>query len=280
MSILRSVSLIVVVICISASTRAQQSAIGFVLDLRGDWVADGEPLQKGQAVQAASRIALASKSASPKVGESCITITLLDSHVVGCPCGVGKSCGEPFALPASLTKIAPLRERIIEAAMRLFARQPDRFVPALSRGVSQDVSLQDGVAKLNGRQVTFGSLLDCKAGSYIIEFQSLIPGHGSTEESSVVESPFECRGPNSLAVSPKRLAAGLYEVSLLSRTSPKSDVISAWLLLASSETYAESVDSFSQAKALTGEWDGTVAEDAVTTFLRAYLYSLATSSGT
>src|ERR1035438_1473446 len=100
MSILRAVSLIVVVVCISASTRAQQSVIGFLLDSRGDWVADGKPLHKGQAVLAGSRITLAPKPASPKVGESCITIILLDSHVAGCPCGGVKSCGDPIALPA------------------------------------------------------------------------------------------------------------------------------------------------------------------------------------
>ncbi len=266
------------VICLWQNARSQERQIGFVLDVHGEWLVAGKPLHKGEPVQADDEVRMSPKA---KFGDGkiyFINIILLNNRSLSKACSTLQSCSEPLLIPPSINVAPSLAQRISEAAMRLFSRQPERYVPTLSRSVLvPDESLAEGLVKLDGNTMTLaGLLINMKRETYVLDLRAIGLGGEAADGTGSTVVQFDWNVGSSSVITVSRLRPGLYDARLLKRA--KDEVVptdaEAWLLVVDSSRYDKVSRSFREAVEVTKQWDG-VDEYAKRSFLRACLEYLA-----
>jgi hypothetical protein len=271
-----SVFVLVALYALYPAFASQEPTIGFVLEIRGRWTVAGQPVARGQAITASSRITIVSEPAGNGVASSCITIVLLNNRSLGCGCGQSRPCDSGvIEVPRRITSSSTVTARIIEAALRLFSRQPERYVPALSRsGSARDF---DGVVKLAGSQIHFAEPLPCDAGipySLLLRQVDSTPGAGVVARSS---APFFCVQSLHAAEFPESLRPGLYRARLAPTSFDAGPAFESWILVAAGRDYDAYEGEFVRMTDSTLAWASNVSPATFRGFKRACLAQLAAS---
>ena len=156
----------------------------------------------------------------------------------------------------------------------LFSRQPERYVPTLSRG--RKGNLHDAVVKLDNGHVDLSPVFkNAEKDVYLLNFLPLPRGRSAASLSSI-EFHWDPKHP--VPVATGSLGGGLYQVNLLEPETEEHELtgIEAWVFLRGPGAPEEAAAAFQEAVALTQQWEKELQQTAVRTFLRTYLEHLAT----
>jgi hypothetical protein len=249
-----------------------ETRIGFVLDISGEWRLAEQTILKGQSLSGGATVQLVADS--DRREDAHLTIILLNGRSYNIVCSTAQRCEKGIRLPPSVIEQRTLTERLIQAGLRVFSRQPERYIPGLSRGNST-LDLHDGVAQVDSQGVGLGSVLrNAQAGLYTVEFQS-ISEDATTGKKRDLQFRWSTTGPFSIPM--VGLSSGLYNLSLFYDNSKgKTAQASCWVYLVESEKYTKASADFREIEKATHYWDENIREQAVRSFLRATLEYLAT----
>jgi len=259
---------------------AGEKAVGFVLKVQGEWLIDGQTVkQAGGSVPANATIDLPPQT-SFRSGQSWqISIVLLNDKLLKYSCDSFDSCRKvlPAHAPSSLTDASPLLDRVRTAIGRLLTSDPDRYVPAISRGaVGPKQRLQDAVLRLSDGRLDVREWFDGVApGQYALTLDYI----GRDESSrSPVELAFEWgNGSQQSIAAPKVLRTGLYLARVYDAAgAPISR--DTWLAVFDSSGFAAASAAFREDRQAAAGWRSQDPE-AAETFLRACLDALAQPYG-
>lgn len=271
-----------------------QEPAGYVASVQGAWftsarpshpVTPGRVLRQGEAVWAAPR-------SSPG---AYLTAVLRDGSRLALNCAVPGDCDRHHTLrlrDGLLQDVA----RVVDAVLGLVRRDPDRFVPLISR--AEPPGPADAVLAPQGPQIDVSpTLAGVPPGHYRAQFVRLAPGSGcdpgradglSTLTPSLGRDQVSRRaagGPeNARAVADAAWApgrpllatappAGLYLLCL--GTADGLGVRESWVLVAPPARLAMIEQEFARAREIVSGWTGIDAAHDARVFLRAYLASLA-----
>lgn len=260
-----------------ANAFGQEKQIGFVLEMNGEWLVNGKPIQKaGERLPAGGLVALSPKATFPVKDPWKITIILLNNAPLPYSCATFQECKSlrPITLPASLSS-SSFSERLNQAVSWLLSLNPDRYVPAHVRdGPEVPQKLKDGVLEFDKSRIVLGaSFQDFEPGSYVLTFVYI----GRKEESkNPVELDVDWVPGRVPFVPAEDLTPGLYAVRVFRGHSARTQPVSqdAWILLSDSDQFPKSSKAFRNAAEATRQWNNTSAVDAQT-FLRLCLDNLA-----
>jgi hypothetical protein len=238
--------------------RAAEQPIGFVLRVDGsDWLINGQPVkQAGGSVPAGATIDLSPK-ADFKSGKTwTLTIIRLDNQPMVLTCNSFETCKKvlPAHAPGSVTPASSLFRRVEDAVSRLLSLNPDRYVPAISRGGGASAQLlPDTVLSLEKGGVDVLEWFDkVPAGRYSLTFDYIGRG-GESRKPEIVTFDWT-PGPPGFLATPK-LQPGLYAASL-HHGPPDGRRASedAWVLISTPDRFAARAATFREAAAEAGKW--------------------------
>jgi hypothetical protein len=246
--------------------------IGFVMDEVGSWLVNGHPVVPGQAVPAGGRIRLA-KPASRDTARSSITIVLLNNQAVHVSCDAPHACEKDYVLPSSLLGQPSLGQRLTEAALALFRQRPARYVPAIVRGGAES-PMEDAVVELSSTGLDMRPCLgELASGSYRMRFGT--PDHGTTPDPRAAQFDTLWSHEHPVPTAVAGVQEGLYELTVVSRSIPRTDGGDAWILILSGARYTKAAVDYQVVRTAVQKWDQSVPGSVRRTFLRAFLESLA-----
>lgn len=260
---LSAVALLVVIIA-----EAQQQ-VGFVLNVRGNWILNStQTLKTGSPLPVSGRI----QARDPKSGDYIEIANRIGQVIINRSCN-DRGCGQPITLPADSPGLG---SRLFGAAMALIANDPVRFAVLISRGGE----LRESVVKIVGEQVDLSAVFANKSrGSYLVRFE---PKSAGTPANAKPIGPISVDwDPNKLAlVTVKGLTPGLYVAQPLSNEDrePLEPGTESWVLFARPEKFDEAFCEFHEAVVTTYQWGESAREDSKRQFLRAALSQLETEA--
>lgn len=241
--------------------------VGFVLDVRGDWVAaggTGGKLRVGQALDAGATI----RAAAPQP-QWRLVIALANGTTLARSCDPVDRCREALVLPDSTVEQPGFWGRAKAAAAALFGHPPERFAATLARG--EPVS--DGVALLDAGTLHLDGILgDLPAGRYAVSLKSIEPAGAAAVVHDVPLALSKAAVGARIEV--PGLAPGLYELTVRAEANPDEST-SAWVLALGNAGHRQGREAYDAAAQTTAAgWEGAQPR-AVRSFLRAYLAVLA-----
>jgi hypothetical protein len=260
------------VACLLVFSSTEERNIGFVLDEVGSWLVNGHPVVPGQAVPAGGRIRVA-KPASSETARSSITIVLLNNQALHVGCDAPHACEKDYVLPSSLLEQPSLGQRLTDVALALFGQRPARYVPAIARG-GAEAPVEDAVVELSATGVDMRSSLGkLTSGSYRMRFGT--PDHGATPDPRAAQFDTIWSHEHLVPTAVTGVQEGLYELTVVSRSIPRTGGGDAWILILSGARYTRAAADYQVVRTAVQEWDRSVPASARRTFLRAFLESLA-----
>jgi hypothetical protein len=255
------------ILLLAPALPAQRHDIGFVLSLEGPWLADGQPLRKGQAVASGSRITLAADADFARNKRFFVSFVLANDSTRFRACDTRRSCDLPFVLPESLNAPTSLVSRISEAFALIF-KDPERYAGVISRDGSGATQLPDGVIRLAAGQLAIGPLFqNITPGLYAIQFR-----HVESVSQQTWMMDFDWDGRRLSAPPPSGLQPGLYLVALY-RTTANADPlgVEAWVLVDTPARYDRSSTAFREAASLAQSWAAGSDANDLASLKHAYL---------
>lgn len=253
--------------------QAPPPSVGFVLSQRGPWQVNGQAIKQGQGLPRGAHVVLAT-TATFGAGETySIDVILLNNKDVSLQCAAREICGQGLVLPSSLNAESSLASRFADVFQLILAK-PERFVGLMSRDVTtnDESSFTEGVGRLvNGRVELapfFASLPD---GRYRLKLER-VDSSGAPSSPVNIDISWNHTAPSVASAS---IEPGLYRATL---TRPADVTVPAreiWLLARPDPKFAAAKSAFDQATQSVKTWPATVPRRDVTTFLRAYLTSIA-----
>jgi hypothetical protein len=253
---------------------AEDKSIGFVLEIVGDWTVNGTTLRLGQALPAGGEIkAVVGKS---RFSSTNISVVLLNSRVVRLTCTRDKPCGS-YRLPGSLVRSSSLAERISEAAINIFGRRPERYVPAIARS-DKDApqGFVETIVKLQDAKIGIGPLMKgLPEGWYTLSFNRVRESEAVPGDLPIVLE-FRWSGEDR-PVAVNLLSPGLYFLTLKARADSELPPITAncWVLVVSGRDYDRASDDLQRIRDEISSWEG-ISEVGRRSFLRLSLEFLST----
>lgn len=243
--------------------------VGYVKDIEGKWVLNGQPLKKGQALPARGRITFEPSDAL----RSLITIGDNNSRTIfHRNCDNPGECKSPIDLPDASTDEPSVVSEIVGAVMRIWFRSDKKApVPLISRGGM----LKESVVRLEGTNLDLSpTFADMPRGEYLLRF---VPKSHAREVAALRAIPFNWDPKGARKLSVKGLTPGTYELQLLSpqdraQLEPGTE---AWVLVATPADYERALSSYLQAVAITSQWGKDTRPARAREFHRAYLEHLA-----
>jgi len=266
----------------SALTATAQEKFGYILDVRGDWLANGSAkLSKGSAVTVNSSIS----AANPSDTTSYIVVADRSGNIFQRKsCGAGE-CSSPIKLPATASPEQTFVSRLIGAAMALVSSEPAKYSSFVSRGNrGMGPQLQEAVVRLSGNEVDLSDVFkNMQRDKYLLRFDQLIKGK-ATRSNGQKPLAFTWDPKKPSPLSAQGLNQGLYRVSITdvslleSEGEDEPSENEAWVLVASPDYYSKAAPSFVEAQNVTKKWGTNVKKTAVREFLRASLDFLTAQS--
>lgn len=265
--------LLFVVVGTPADMLAQpEQSVGFVLEIFNGWTVNGAEIRIGQSLPPGGEVkAVRTKG---RQGVSRLAIVFLDSTVIQLECAKDKPC-DPYRLPMSLVPSSSLFERICAAGANLFGRQPERYIPAITRsGDSTKPLVLEGVLELLDGELEVAPLMNYFSdGDYALSFRRPTDDPGSVPVPPVALNWESGRQEQSVTV---KLFPGLYSVTVRSLTDADAGcrTENAWVLIVGGAGFEVVDREFRQIRDGVQAWDG-VSEAGRRSFLRIALETLA-----
>jgi hypothetical protein len=256
----------------SATIVNAQEKFGYVLDIRGDWLANGSAkLGKGSALNTNSVIT----AGNPSDTSSYIVVADRSGNIFQRrTCSAGE-CASPIKVPANAGNEQGFVSRLIGAAMALVSSEPAKYSSFVSRGIGPE--LQEAVVKMAGDEIDLSEVFKNMQGEkYVLRFEPLVKGktvRGSARKSTAFA--WDPKKPAPLNVN--GLTPGLYRVSISDVSLLEAEggddpgENEAWILIANPDYYSKAAPSFVAAQNVTKKWGSDVKKTAVREFLRASL---------
>lgn len=263
---------IVLITMISAPWTSAQNHVGYVKDLRGNWILNSQALKRGQALPAAGRITFQPST----VSHSFINIADQNGRtIIFRNCDNQGECNRPIVLPNADASEPSLARKIYIAVMDNWFRNVGKYVSVISRSGG----LQDAVVKREDDKVDLGpALSNMPNRKYLVRFVPLsrkaIPADAPL---NMVPFDWDSKKPTKLSL--KELTPGTYEMQLLDAQDkePLEPGTEAWILVTNAADYQSKHCAYLQAVAITSQWEKDTRPATIRDFLRAYLDYLATS---
>lgn len=271
---------VALLLLLSAASLQAQQTFGYVLDLRGDWILNGNGdarLSKGRSLSVGSVIS----PLNPSDTSAYIVIANRSGNIFERRnCGNAGECSRPIRLPRAIEAEQSIVTRVIGAAMALISNEPAKYASFVSRGTD----LQEAVVKLNDQKLDLSPVFRNMQGEkYLLRFEKVGKDKGATAKSlKPIPFTWDSRKPAPLVTSD--LAPGLYKVSILDVSllepdgSGESTGNEAWVLVTTPNEYAKASSSFDAALNVTRQWGSNVKPGAVRQFLRATLEFITTQN--
>jgi hypothetical protein len=269
----RIVVLLAVTLC-AGPLHAQGRDVAFVVAVRGPWLVEGQPVKRGQRLQAGAHIWLSVAADFSVPASYSISVHTLDDQSIERICTSKDDCAlKAFQLPATLVATLPFLSRL-SAALQSLVTEPERYAITKSRGrTSTAPSLPDGVLRLENQQLALGPLFSGIAPRrYTVRLRPVEP-----VSRTVWTVEFDWDTTRQTAVAPNDLSTGVYLMSVTpsGEAAPDSQANEAWVLVESPARFLRANAAFQEALTATRAWrSGTNAAD-VSDALRAYLDYLA-----
>ena len=193
---------------------AAKAVVARVIRMTGTWLVDGRRIKRGESLPGGVVVSLDPHAKIPAGSKPTIRIALEGSdQILGGSCDDVNSCGV-VPIPTEANRETPWFQRLIEAASRLFLRQPGRVVAMFSRVAyvrSVDLDILDGVIELQGRSLDFAPLLrDRKADTYNIRLTPLDPATRTALRAEAIAFSVPWRPGGRAAVDAQGVTPGLY----------------------------------------------------------------------
>jgi len=260
-----------------AATHPNGEDVGFVLEKSGTWILErensSEPLRLGQAVPAGGKI----RAQSPTKGSHLVIAFLDGRQPLKRFCETPGACASLIELPASLNAESSFLSRTISVVKNLFAHDPERYIPTLSRGSKGE--LQDGVLKLADGQTDPSAVFkNIEEGNYFLDLQRLTSQAQSGNEASPPSFQFHWNPKEAVLLPLGDVTPGLYQIRLLEPDSADHEPTGAeaWVLICGPDTYEKAAVAFQNAERQVQQWGEGLKPTTKRSFLRAYLEHLAT----
>ena len=250
---------------------ASVAPVATVFELRGRWVAEGQPprvLARGTALESAARIR---PPAKPATGDFLVVVYATAEAVrFECP----RDCTTSLQLKAydTLDQRTVWRERWA-AIERLFWGNPSRYIAAITRGDRPD----DTVLARQAEGVDVRPLLErAGAGTYSLSFRPV----GRAEEPPTIHAVTRAAGaPDTPVFLPH--PPGLFALEIRRRLGGRDaqTVGAPWVLIVDASAHAAVRAAFDDVRARIDAWPDDVSVQTRRAVLRATLESLARESG-
>src|SRR5713226_600236 len=164
---LRAIGLTFIVLICAGSLQAQR--FGYVLDIRGEWILNGNSaarLSKGSALNVGGVIT----AANPADSGSYIVVADRSGNIFEKRnCGAAE-CTKPIRLPNSVGEERSLVSRLIGAAMALVSNEPAKYSSFVSRGAD----LREAVVKLSNEQLDLREVFkNMPSNRYLVRFEQI-----------------------------------------------------------------------------------------------------------
>lgn len=269
----RAVRTLVYLAVASSPTLVLAQDVAYVLEVQGRWHVRQRPaedLRKGSALQPKDTI-------TPRQGfeplDSIVVMGLGEQTLARRECKTRRDCGPPIQISDPSTAADPLVTRIVRAVMSQWERDARKFTVYSGRGAAD--LLAEGVVRISDGRADLARILALSAGTYTLTWQ---PVQESASEARPRAVPIT--GPPGETTVPLDLPPGLYEVLVFEEgSSPEDGALSeAWVLIAEPDSYPRLSQDFDAAVAATRPWAPKVHKETLRSFLRAYLFELASSS--
>lgn len=253
-----------------------QQPFGYVLDIRGDWLLNGNVrLYKGSSVSVGGEI----RAANPGDGGNYIVITDRGGRIhEQRSCGNG-GCNNPIRLPNSAGSSQSFISRVIGVVAGVIEGQPAKYAVFIHRGAG----LEEAVLKLDAQKLDLSRVFKNMPGDrYFVRFERL--GKGQKAEAKPVEVEYEWDSQKPAPLEARGIGPGLYRVSvrevslLASEDEGEASGNDAWVLVTTSRGYAKAAPSFDEVLKVTRQWGDQVRQSSVRQFLRAALEYITTQS--
>jgi len=248
---------------------AQGQQVGYVLNLRGEWVLNSsQKLKAGDPVPAEGTIQLVRRV----TGEF---IEILDNggrriNAASANCDIVR-CDHPFKLPPVVQR--NILRKLVDSAMEIFRDYPDLRKPlAISRGTE----LREAVVKIENERIDLTSVFaNLSRGKLLVRF-----------ESARLDAPRDTKfiGPINVDWDPtqraivfvKGLSPGLYIVRPLSNADrePLEQGSESLVSVDTPTQYEKDIRLFNEGVKLTNSWGRSIRHESKRKFLRAVLASL------
>jgi hypothetical protein len=165
--------------------------------------------------------------------------------------------------------------RLTEAALTLFGRRPDKYVPTIVRSGNDDQLAETVMSQSNGQVLLNPLLSSLSEGRYRLQFFNASHAHGQNHALSAIEVSWD--RDKSPELKSDQIARGLYEVSVspVPLIEPQSTPPTAWVLVTSADEFPHIVSEFDLLKSGVQQWDRLIPLRVRRAFLRACLESLA-----
>lgn len=240
-------------------------SVGFVVEVRGDWLVEGGAPGKvrvGQTLRPGAAIRAVSPQPSWR-----LVVALANGKSVAKVCDPSANCLESLVLPGSLAEQPGFWGRAKAAAAALLGHSPERFAATVSRGTSAS----DGVALLESGTLHLESILgDLAPGRYAVSVRRWESEAAGAARRADLTVPGPPSGPQ---VEVAGLGSGLFELTVWPVVNPE-EAASAWVLALDGARYAQGRSAFETAEAATAAWP-EARPQAVRAFLRAHLMATA-----
>ena len=257
---------------------ADTPQIGFVLEMNGEWRVNGTRIKgPGQGLPPEAVINLPTPLNIRTGEELRITIVLLNNKSIPRTCHSAASCEHAqVTLPKSLIPESPFSERLSAARMRLFSRDPERYVPGLARsGDSKSAKLKDRVLLLEDDRLLIGDWFQAVAPAnyslVLVDFNR----EGATRSPAVI--PVAWTGDRGATMTVSNLAPGLYGARLMlagrSAINQKAIGEDAWVLVSAPGTYNKDSADYGSCVATTSGWEAS--PKGIQTFARVCMDTIA-----
>ena len=242
--------------------------VGNVGPVHGAWTMNGRTVVGSEAVPPGATFAATGKHVARGTPRS-ISIFMLDGRLVTKSCLDDASCAGRFTVGLENDTANADAEKANGALQRY--RLP--YATPASRAAFESTPA-DGVVPLdpNGGLALGTAFAAIEPGSYRVELRSLDP-NTHFAASDPVSRTFEWTGDAGVLAN-AGVAEGLYSIALFSKGGVGRELGSpAWIVVLGDRAAAAAGD-FARARVLTAKWHDP---EAVRTFLRAYLTSIATA---
>jgi len=250
--------------------RAEEGkSIGFVLEMVGNWTVNGTAIRLGQALPPGGEIRAV--RGDGRLSSTSVTIVLLNSRTIRLLCTKDKPC-EPHRLPASLVRSSSLVERISEAAINVFGRRPERYIPALARS-DKDApqGFVETIVKLQDAKLGIGPLMKgIPGGQHVLSFNRVREHEAASGELPVAFEIQWDRDDQPVAVN--LLSPGLYSLTLKAQADSELPRITAncWVLVVSGKDYESASNDLRRVRDEVNKWEG-ISDAGKRSFLRLSL---------
>gem|GEM_PF-1504213 len=251
--------------------RSDAEVVGYVYEMTGDWLQNGSPLKQGEGVFAGAKIAISPDSLAQHPNDAEIIIHLANGRHEERSAKNPGSLSVPIQLEPLGTREPPF-DRVIKAVQSLFVKQPERYIPTMTRG-QRSQPLQETVVALQNGAVELTPLFESIPGArYVVRLRPLSASATSPSPSASKTTIDWNPGARSAALVPVA-GPGLYRVSIIHPD--EGPVGETWLLVCKPESFQAADNAFKSALELTRQWGPSASAEEKHAVLRAYLEHLA-----